>query len=398
MILVEHVKDDIDHSEINAANIAIILKEFPNEIIHFFSGEKHYKTICTILKKHNVSLENLIHHNIIPYNTFVRDYNMIFSDLKIIKKIYNFAQLHKQRKIIFFYTSTFLLFYLKIYCCFYNKIEVTACIHGDLERIDLIQYAKSFKKNQIIMFLYALIFGLRIPLETPTPKNLKYITWGESIKENTLKIIPKISSSLKVIQHPYLFNMDYENLLSNNFDIINFTVVGLTSPRKNQPYLKNLINCLKNIQTNNFRIMFAGKVLDKDFINELQLIDFVYKKTLSNKPISQDLRNETLNKATYTLLTYNLNSYKLIASGAFMDCINYEKPIITIKNDFVEYYFKKYGNIGYMLNSYEELESLVISIIKDFSITKYIEQVNNIKKIKQKENIILNSEKFKNIF
>ena len=36
------------------------------------------------------------------------------------------------------------------------------------------------------------------------------------------------------------------------------------------------------------------------------------------------------------------NYYKATPSGVFFDCIKWEIPILSLNNDFIEYYFYKY--------------------------------------------------------
>lgn len=386
MIVIEHIKDGVHHSEINAAVIAIFLNNNPTEKIHFFCGDEHYKIICGLLVDHNIDTSNLIHHRLDPYDDFVRDYKLLFFDYNVVRDIFKYAIKNLEHKVVFLYTSTFLLYFIKLFCFFYKNISVTSCLHGDLERIDLKAYTNSFKKNKFFVFFYALIFGLRIPMSIHTPRNLKYIVYGESIKKNVIKIIPTLNPYIQAVPHPYLYKKIKENnILINNK--INFGVIGLSSNRKNIPYLKKLIDKLMQVDNNNFNIIFSGRILDEDFYRSLLTLKFVQQNSLSTKVISNDKRNSLISCMDYSLCTYQYNSYKLIASGAFMDAINFEKPLIAINNDYISQYFYRYGNIGYLLDSYEEFEKKILDIINNFPYDEYKLQVSNIKKIKAQENI-----------
>lgn len=55
------------------------------------------------------------------------------------------------------------------------------------------------------------------------------------------------------------------------------------------------------------------------------------------------------------LLLYDTKSYKLTASGAILEAIWNEKPIIALKNAYFEYLFKKFGDMGILCNTVEEL-------------------------------------------
>lgn len=385
MLVVEHIKDGYDHSDGNAAIIASLLLSYPEEKIHFFCGVEHFKVVKHILESNNIPILNLEHCAIIPYNNFVRDYKLIISDFKIVKKMFFLAKRMNENKIIFLYTSTFMLYYLKLFCFINKNINVVTFLHGDLERIDLKSYVNTFRNNRLIMFMYALFFGLKIPLSLKNIKNLKYVVYGESIKENACKIIPNLRDFIKVLPHPYLYEKMPKHIPQSSN--VKLGIIGLSSSRKNIFYLEKLIRKLSTLKTRKFSLSFSGKILDDRFFNFVTTFDFIDKSTLSINMISSDRRNNIIRSLDYAIFTYNLDSYKLIASGAFIDAINFEKPIIAIKNDFIEYYFNKYGNIGYIFNTYEEFEKRILEIIDHFPREEYEQQVNNLKIIKSKENI-----------
>ena len=137
----------------------------------------------------------------------------------------------------------------------------------------------------------------------------------------------------------------------------------------------------------NFEIFFAGKILSNEFYEQMKKYDFVNKQSLCRNMRTLEERDILISNATYSIYTYSLNSYKLIASGAFLDAINFEKPMIAIKNDYMNYYFEKYGNLGYLCDSYEELKDRIIYLINNFPAKEYLEQVKNIQQIKKNESI-----------
>ena len=387
MITVEHIKDGEDHINVNSGFVGVITLKYPQEKIYIFSGIKHFSKIKEYLNKNNINTNNLINHKINPFNNFLRDYKLILFDLFIVIKVFYYAIKYRENKIIFLYTTTFLLYYIKLLCILFPYIQVTCCLHGDLERIDLNTYANSFSKNKLLMYLYALIFGLKTPLSLYTPKNLKYIVFGESIKDNTIRIIPSIKDKILAVPHPYFYGQSSYRNKHNCNKKINLGIVGLSSKRKNIPYLYKLLNRLDKIENKNFTLSFSGKILDEKFFNFVKSLSFVDKENLSMNFIPEDIKYNKIKNMDYVLFTYQLNSYKFIASGAFMDSINFEKPVIAITTDYIKYYFNKYGNIGYLLNSYEEFENKILSIINNFPEQDYQKQIENIEKIKKAESL-----------
>ena len=141
------------------------------------------------------------------------------------------------------------------------------------------------------------------------------------------------------------------------------------------------------MKVENFQIVFTGYITDELLFKYLQNSQYVDPKHVSNSMVSDYERNKLLVQIDYALFTYKLNSYKYTASGALIDAINFEKPIIALSNDYVKSYFDIYGNIGYLCNSYEELKNKIITITKNFPKEEYEIQVKNIQNIKKRENL-----------
>ncbi len=81
----------------------------------------------------------------------------------------------------------------------------------------------------------------------------------------------------------------------------------------------------------------------------------------------------------YILFFYPNSMYRYIASGAFFDAISFEKPIIAIRNSFFEYYFNRYGEIGYLCDNLEEMSYYLSNINHE----RYKLQLQNIKQAKK---------------
>lgn len=386
MIFVEHIKDGIDHIDGNAALIASFLLANSDKEHYFFAGESHFDNVKRLLAKSDLC-NNLNLVKIKPLNDFTREYKLLLSDLKIVFDVFNFAKKNRIINITFLYTTTFLLYYIKFLLPFYPDIKVFCMVHGELERIDVKKYSETFANNRILMFLYALVFGLYFPLKLKNSSRLKYLVYGESIRQNAIKIIPKLTDSMIAIPHPVLWEKDIVPQDISNKIVI--TVPGIVAPRKNQRYLQELLLDLSSIKNIEEKCLFkfAGRILGADFYNIFKNCSFIDKTAFPTDKLSFEHRNSLITECNYTLYTYSKDSYKLIASGAFIDSINFEKPIIAIKNNYIEYYFKKYGDIGYLCDSYDELKEIVLNLIENVDINRYNQQIQNIKTIKNMENI-----------
>lgn len=385
MIIAEFMQDNSVHLSCDSGMASIITYKYPDEPIHLFYGEGHFNAIKNELTKHNIDTSRLVFHKIKPVARIIRDYEAFSSQLAAIKEVFSFAKANNENKILFTYTTMYSAFILKFFCLMNPKIKVQSVIHAELEKIDMKEYLSNTRLNKFQVYLYVTLFGIQNPLKLPTPSNLKYIVYGQSIKENALKMIPSLKDKLISIPHPYLWDsIQNETNVDNK---IGLGIIGRCHAFKTIPILKKLCEDLKSRSDKNFELLFSGYIDDEQFYDYLNSLDFVYKDGLSRTRTPDEVRNKIINKMTYALFTYNLGSYKYTASGAVMDALNFEKPIIALSNDYIKSYFDKYGNIGYLCNSYEELLEKVSSVINNFPKEEYELQKTNLKKIKQTDSI-----------
>jgi hypothetical protein len=54
------------------------------------------------------------------------------------------------------------------------------------------------------------------------------------------------------------------------------------------------------------------------------------------------------------------------------------KPGIYLRTPYVEHYFNRLGDIGYLCDSYEEMRDLVLSLAHEFPAERYQQQCANI--------------------
>lgn len=389
MIFLEYYSRGESHSEINAAMIAILLQKYPCEQFYLFCSKGHFKCIESILKKSDINITNVI-FNEISVSPEKFEYSRFFIDFNLIKQIFNFAKTSEETKIFVSYTTTLFLYYLKLFLFFNPKIKVITAIHSELERLYVWKYAQGFSGiKKYVTALYCFVFSLFLPLCIYV-KNYKCLVYGESIKNNLLKKVPFISKeSVIVIDHPYV-TQEKINPVPFNKPEIQFGIIGLIDKKKNGINLKMLLQKLKEKECKNFKISLIGHIrnrITEEYLLDVLNLDFVEYKRKVNEFISKELRDSLEEQTDYNIYTYNSDGYKLTASGAFMDAVNFEKPIIAIKNDFFEYYFNKYGNIGYLCDSIDDMVEIILQIVNKPPKDEYIIQQKNIKILKREIDI-----------
>lgn len=266
---------------------------------------------------------------------------------------------------------------------FFSNSKIYIVLHGEIEQLDKVKERNKFWRQH---------FYTTRMLKNNLINN-KYLVLGEVIKSNLIKVSSLDERNIISIDHPYIYKK------INNYNVDSYKKITISSI--------GIINDMKR----SYLIFQLGERLKKQVMNktiELSLLGMVNKKYLpylndyasyegiGNSYLRQEELEEKIMKCNYLIYFYANDNYKLISSGAFFDAIKYEKPIIALKNEFFEYYFKIGGNIGFLCSDLNEMEKIIKELAESDYDKIYNQQKNNIKLLKDKLNLKDISENLKN--
>lgn len=170
------------------------------------------------------------------------------------------------------------------------------------------------------------------------------------------KVRKSFINHIESIDHPYIFSKDIVKKKYENSSLV-FATVGSISASKGLYHFIEFSKKCKNISAD-IAIWHIGKV----FGNVDNLINANIFVLNDGNGLSRYELNQQMLKVDYILFFYEQNNYKLTASGAIMDAINFEKPIIALKNDYFEYIFEKFGCFGFLVDSVEQMFDVALSL------------------------------------
>ncbi len=377
MIIIEPKYRGNEHIGVNVAFLAIANEKYPNEKIVFYAEKEQLLNIKKAAQDKNVDLSNIEFKEIEPEPQRIPDILNILHCFNTISKLIKLAKETSTDKIISLSASRPFLYSLKLHLALNPNIKFTTIIHADLELIKTRPPVFPFGKF-FYWIKWAFLFGNK--------NNLKYIILGDSIKENTLKIIPSIEPYITSVDHPYFFEEEYKYTPFQN-ETVSFASLGAARRVKNSNLFFKLAKNIENTKTSNNAIFSViGYIRDKqldslaDACNNL----FVASK---GEPIDRANFNALIKKVDYAVFFFDKNSYKLTASGTMCDCLSFCKPFISIKNDYFQYYFEKFGAMGYLADNYEQLEQKVTEILNSPPTEEYKIHLENIMKARKELSI-----------
>jgi hypothetical protein len=97
-----------------------------------------------------------------------------------------------------------------------------------------------------------------------------------------------------------------------------------------------------------------------------------------SEPPTRSAYEDAVSRLSYVMLPYDQGVYGLQASGTMLDAFGFLKPCIVLRNPIFEDCFQHMGDIGYLCDSVEEMQSVVRSILEAPPIERYARQCANI--------------------
>jgi hypothetical protein len=185
------------------------------------------------------------------------------------------------------------------------------------------------------------------------------VTISEYVSIELSKINRRIFSNIIGIDFPYSYDKHLPSAVNNHANIFIVSTVGVNSIEKNSQLLNEVakgleteildgIICLKTSSRND-NVVFSSLIKQAELGENYLLPWEDYAKHLS----CSDL-----------LIFFNNEDYNLISSSSYFDCINFQKPIIALRNRQWEYNFQKFGKIGFLCSDVEEMIVIIREILE----------------------------------
>lgn len=357
------------HVIVNAGILEILQITFPGDIMHLYADELHSKRL---IEKPYLSKQNLVLNSYKYKPKEDKKANLalkFFRQARLSCKMFRQAKKYEAKLIVFTSCFPFIALFVNFLASLYKQ-KIIICHHGDLGVLLL-------DKNKLVTKIFR-YFIKKMMIN----RNLKFnnsLIYGKSIKDKLLATTPSISdNSFIVIDHPYEYSGN--NLFNKaKGEILTLSNIGTATLIKNSESLFKLAQILRaHISNNELKLTQIGSVATdlQPFINE-----FVDVLKRDGSFIPNAVFEESLAKSDYFIYFFKTGGYyELCPSGTFFDAIKYLKPIIAIKNSYLEYYFDKLGNIGYLCESIDDMAELIRSIIGGEKKQEYFEQLENLKK------------------
>lgn len=359
ILLIDTVRGPNEHMTLNTS----ILKSLDtnNEEISFMTTFDYWRSFDGDLRSgiNHYEVKRLNHG---PVNT-----------IKTLLLTFKILVLNNKYECVIFLSS---LTYNSLFCALLQKLGL--CKKKLIIFLHETSYLDISKSFSIKIASRALSMALKMGLN----KKSYFIIIGDYIKKELYKKINLSKNSLIALDHPLDVSEVYTIKRPNR--PLKLASIGVQNKEKNADYFLDLAKISKkSILKQEVVFSTIGRLeIDFDHLDIVQHYSLNYDDYL----IPFEIYEELILEQDYLLFFYG-EAYNLKTSGCLLDAIKYQKPLIALHSNITNYYLEKYGDIGYLCNSLEEMNSLIESLTKNRNEDEYLEMVQKIKQVKDSLNI-----------
>lgn len=209
--------------------------------------------------------------------------------------------------------------------------------------------------------------------------NMNLIVLGDDIRRNFLNHANPVNTErIKSIDHSY-FRVN-SNVLPYDFQNNNSRLkIGIPSLINKNRGLDKLIYLLENkTEESKFDIYAIGRVVCEKptDIDTLPLVQL--NKSSELMPDSMYISYTSAMDAMILFVPHN----KFGASGGVLEAIWEQKIILSLNNGYISYMFEKYGKMGYIFDSVEDMSDFLNNHLNDIEKSKPV-FLENLRKAKE---------------
>ena len=352
------------HAPVNAALIETVLLAYPEVHVVFLAEQEHLSAVRAELASRCSSDPSRVRWEPIRIpNRSAGLWNAMREEWTFFDRLSRMTAEQGARYLLLSMIADSSLLALKVHMYLgHVSTPVFAVMHGPLSTVATVQSDKRWRR----------FANLRQVLRLPHPKSLRFIALGDSILRCLTESMPSAARHFSSLELSYLWTA-HEAQPVGDPSPVRFGYFGVNSRNKGFDTFHRLAVDIRR-ETSNAEFVMVGFVRSPDDCAK-------YREAVSGvgeTPLDRDEFAARAASITYAVWTGDPRHYGLTASGSFLDALSHVKPGVYLRNPYIEYYFGKMGDIGYLCDSYDEMRDQLQSLATEFPKERYARQCVNI--------------------
>jgi hypothetical protein len=368
LYFIDQTSEKDHHMVFNSSIIQALLLIYPAQNLTYYGIPSNQTSVLSLLsddEKKRLTLFPIIYSK--PYND-----NKFFKILNFVKKERLRIKLFKEmfaatisNDFVFLSITTFSSFYVFKKLKQQFDVNTLVTLHGDVDFI----YNASNLYEQINAYSHKKIFKTKAD-------NFYYLLLNKIAK--TRLVADKYLNANEVfeVNHPFnLINNPLDNHNLDNDKPIVFGHIGsMELERKNSDYFYQLANNLfELIENDKLQFNTIGLITPPMLPFKNKWVKEIIGNSQPKKPdyLTRAEYEGNVMKLDFALFFFKEPHYIFRASGAVIDAIAFETPIIAFNHPFFYNLFEQAGQIGYLCNDITEMEQIIRKIAINDGAIKY---------------------------
>jgi glycosyltransferase involved in cell wall biosynthesis len=367
MILVyEPVCWGLEHVPVNAGILETIRLAYPSEELTFCGEQSHLHQLRAQLSP-DIATSISWKPMLLPPR-HAQFLERIRSDLKLLSRL--FKMLKKEPGLLVLTAAAAAtLMALKLLCCtMYRDQRVQIVLHGNVATLNGWRSRNPLRRIQ----------DLRTALGFSGNRNLQYLLLEEPIRRAVAQHCPPLEKHFALLEHPIPANEEPKGIIEFG-PPFRIGFIGLTTEEKGFPLFLQVAAVMSAKFPALVELHAIGWSVEQWDSSEIS--------SLATKPGTSRLsRSEFISqieKLHFVCLPYQGPHYELSASGALLDAIAWEKPLICSRIPIIENLVSRFGDIGYFCADKREFCETIEGIILRADINKYRKQVSSLRAVRR---------------
>lgn len=362
LYFIDQTSEKDHHMVFNSSIIKILMLLYPNQKLTYSginSNQESVLSLLTTTEKDRIILAPIIYSKPLNDNRFFKIINFYRKEklrAKSIKQIFNATTTND---LVFLSITTFSSFY------FFKKtktkypVTTIVTLHGDVDFI----YNSYNYYEKLNAYFHKKIFKTKA-------QNFYYLLLNKIAKQRLVADNYLMPQEVLEVNHPFsVLNHYTDNENSIITKPITFGHIGsMELDRKNSHYFYQLAASFSDlIKSNQLKFATIGLITPPMLAYKNDNVVEIVGNTQPSKPdyLTRHEYEANVLKLNYALYFYQEPHYIFRASGAVIDNIAFEIPMIALKHPFFDNLFSQAGPIGYLCNNLQEVEQIIQKIVSN---------------------------------
>jgi hypothetical protein len=347
-----------EHALVNTAILHTVLFAFPEASVTFTAEAEHCQRVHANLTRIDPSNAPRVQWKTIaiPPRTSSTRQRLPF-EYRTLREIFNITAAEHAEFLFFSSASELGLFALKTFILSHRPpVKVMAMLHNVLTSFETVR-RKPFSRFRGLPAVFAL----------PQPANLRYIALGDSIFNHLKAVAPGAARFFDILDLPHEWGASSPVSLPAD-ESPRFGFLGVSRGKGFQTFAR-VVDGVRAVEPS-ARFSLVGHLNSPEDCSRYSRIT----EDAECEPLSDDEYRRRGLALTYAVWTADPEHYGLVASATFLDTLSLVKPCIYLRNPYIDSYASRMGVIGYGCTSVQEMQEVIISLIRSFPAGRYREQ------------------------